>query len=135
MKRVSNAACFGGEQQVWQHQAETVSCSMKLGVFLPPQIADGPCPVLVFLSGLTCTEQNVITKAGAQRYAAAPDAEIQGRLDDRESSPALDGRRIRENHRGIGWIEESMRDAHAETQHQESDLVEIDHAPDDHGIE
>ncbi|MFT5583159.1 MAG: S-formylglutathione hydrolase [Cognaticolwellia sp.] len=70
MKRVSNAACFGGQQQVWQHDSQTLNCSMKLGVYLPPQIAEGPAPVLLFLSGLTCTEQNVLTKAGAQRYAA-----------------------------------------------------------------
>lgn len=70
MKRVSNAACFGGEQQVWQHDSQTLGCPMKLGVYLPPQVADGPAPVLIFLSGLTCTEQNVVTKAGAQRYAA-----------------------------------------------------------------
>ncbi len=70
MKRISNAACFGGEQQVWQHDSKVLGCPMKLGVYLPPQIAEGPCPVLVFLSGLTCTEQNVVTKAGAQRYAA-----------------------------------------------------------------
>jgi S-formylglutathione hydrolase len=41
-----------------------------VGVYLPPQAAAGPCPVVYFLSGLTCTEQNFITKAGAQRYAA-----------------------------------------------------------------
>ena len=58
---------------------------MTVGVYLPPQVEQGPCPVLYWLSGLTCTEQNFITKAGAQRYAAehgiilvAPDTSPRG---------------------------------------------------------
>ncbi len=58
---------------------------MHVGVYLPPQAADGPLPVLYWLSGLTCTEQNFISKAGAQRYAAehgvilvAPDTSPRG---------------------------------------------------------
>src|ERR1700681_4316680 len=44
---------------------------MRFGVFLPPQAASGRVPVLYWLSGLTCTEENFIVKAGAQRVAAA----------------------------------------------------------------
>jgi S-formylglutathione hydrolase len=58
---------------------------MKFGLFLPPQAQHGPVPALYWLSGLTCTEQNFITKAGAQRYAAehgiaivAPDTSPRG---------------------------------------------------------
>jgi S-formylglutathione hydrolase len=58
---------------------------MTVGVYFPPQAEEGPCPVLYWLSGLTCTEQNFITKAGAQRYAAehgiilvAPDTSPRG---------------------------------------------------------
>ena len=43
---------------------------MQFAVYLPPQAEQRACPVLYWLSGLTCTEQNFITKAGAQRYAA-----------------------------------------------------------------
>ena len=43
---------------------------MRFGVFLPPQVEAGPVPVVYWLSGLTCTEENFIVKAGAQRVAA-----------------------------------------------------------------
>ncbi|MBK8284013.1 MAG: S-formylglutathione hydrolase [Ahniella sp.] len=70
MQRLEHRACFGGWQDVWRHESATLGCTMNVGVYLPPQAALGPCPVLYWLSGLTCTEQNAITKAGAQRYAA-----------------------------------------------------------------
>jgi len=70
MQRLEHRACFGGWQDVWRHDSSTLSCAMNFGIYLPPQAANGPCPVLYWLSGLTCTEQNAITKAGAQRYAA-----------------------------------------------------------------
>lgn len=60
--------CFGGTQSVYQHNSENTRSSMRVGVFVPD--GEGPFPVLYFLSGLTCTEQNFITKALAQRYAA-----------------------------------------------------------------
>ena len=85
MERLERHHCFGGRQEVWTHHAETLGCEMRFGVYLPPQADDGPCPVLYFLSGLTCTEQNFITKSGAQRYAAehgvilvAPDTSPRG---------------------------------------------------------
>ena len=61
-------ACFGGTQFVYGHRSDVLGCDMTLGVYVPPQGPDRP--ILLFLSGLTCTEQNVITKAGAQRYCA-----------------------------------------------------------------
>jgi S-formylglutathione hydrolase len=70
-QRLEHRACFGGWQDVYRHRSETLACDMTVGVYFPPQAAQGPCPVLYWLSGLTCTEQNFITKAGAQRYAAA----------------------------------------------------------------
>ena len=85
MQRIERHACFGGWQEVWRHQSDTLGCAMNLGVYLPPQAAETACPVLYWLSGLTCTEQNFITKAGAQRYAAehglilvAPDTSPRG---------------------------------------------------------
>ncbi|WP_241640625.1 S-formylglutathione hydrolase [Rosenbergiella epipactidis] len=61
---------FDGWQEVWQHASSVLNCRMNFSVYLPPQAAEGPVPVLYWLSGLTCNEQNLITKAGFQRYAA-----------------------------------------------------------------
>ncbi|GHA78607.1 S-formylglutathione hydrolase [Cognatilysobacter bugurensis] len=70
MQRIESHACFGGTQEVWQHESGTLGCTMKFGVYVPPHARERDCPVLYWLSGLTCTEQNFITKAGAQRHAA-----------------------------------------------------------------
>lgn len=70
VRRVERYACFDGWQEVWEHQASVTHSKMKFGIFLPPQAKVRDCPVLYWLSGLTCTEQNFITKSGAQRYAA-----------------------------------------------------------------
>ncbi len=85
MQRVEHRACFGGWQDVYEHASSTLGCTMRFAVYLPPQAEHGPVPVLYWLSGLTCTEQNFITKAGAQRYAAehgiaivAPDTSPRG---------------------------------------------------------
>ncbi len=84
-QRIEHRACFGGWQDVYRHHADSLGCDMTVGVYFPPQAADGPCPVLYWLSGLTCNEQNFITKSGAQRYAAehgiilvAPDTSPRG---------------------------------------------------------
>lgn len=69
MKKFEDFRCFNGVQQVWEHQSETLSCTMNFGIYLPDEIQTKKLPVLYYLSGLTCTEQNVITKAGFQRYA------------------------------------------------------------------
>ena len=85
MERIEHRACFGGWQEVYRHRSAVLDCEMNFALYLPPQAADGPVPVLYWLSGLTCTEQNFITKAGAQRYAAehgiaivAPDTSPRG---------------------------------------------------------
>ena len=85
MECIESHACFGGTQAVWKHDSETLGCPMRFGVYLPPRSEARPCPVLYWLSGLTCTEQNFITKAGAQRFAAehgliivAPDTSPRG---------------------------------------------------------
>ncbi|MBX2863574.1 MAG: S-formylglutathione hydrolase [Leptolyngbyaceae cyanobacterium MAG.088] len=81
----SQHECFGGTVGIYSHISEQCQCPMKFAVYLPPQAKTEPVPVLYFLSGLTCTEQNFITKAGAQRYAAhyglmlvAPDTSPRG---------------------------------------------------------
>ena len=71
MERIEQHASFGGRQEVWQHASRSTGTSMKFGIYLPEAALRGErCPVLYWLSGLTCTEQNFITKAGAQQYAA-----------------------------------------------------------------
>ena len=70
LERVEHRACFGGWQDVYRHRSSVLDCDMNFAIYLPPQAGDGPVPVLYWLSGLTCSEQNFITKAGAQRYAA-----------------------------------------------------------------
>jgi len=69
-EQLSSIHCFGGKQNQYQHQSEALNCTMQYSVFLPPQAEHEPVPVLVWLSGLTCTDQNFVTKAGAQSAAA-----------------------------------------------------------------
>lgn len=69
MERIEHRACFGGWQDVYEHASAALGCTMRFAIYLPPQAQDGPVPALYWLSGLTCSEQNFITKAGAQRYA------------------------------------------------------------------
>jgi len=91
---VSQNLCFGGVQGVYSHASPETGCTMRFGLFLPPQAKDGLVPVLYWLSGLTCTEENFIVKAGAQRVAAelglaivAPDTSPRGEgvPDDKDS--------------------------------------------------
>ncbi|NNF80418.1 MAG: S-formylglutathione hydrolase [Rhizobiales bacterium] len=77
--------CFGGEQLQFTHQSAACKCPMTFSIFLPPQAKAGKVPVVWWLSGLTCTDQNFVTKAGAQGTAAelgvaviAPDTSPRG---------------------------------------------------------
>ena len=82
----SEARCFGGLQGFYSHDSEACQGSMRFAVFQPPQALQGQkVPVLTYLSGLTCTEENFVVKAGAQRLAAelglmivAPDTSPRG---------------------------------------------------------
>ena len=67
---ISEAKCFGGRQITYQHVSAETGTPMRFAVFLPPQAEHGAVPVLWWLSGLTCTEDNFAQKAGAQRVAA-----------------------------------------------------------------
>lgn len=85
LTRTSHNYSFGGWQDVYKHYSQVLDCQMNFGVYLPPQIKNQSCPVLYWLSGLTCNEQNFITKAGAQKHAAkhgliliAPDTSPRG---------------------------------------------------------
>ncbi|MDX1742683.1 MAG: S-formylglutathione hydrolase [Ruegeria sp.] len=70
METLSENACFGGVQGVYRHASSACQCDMTFGLFLPAEAKDGPVPVLWYLSGLTCTHENAMTKAGAQAWAA-----------------------------------------------------------------
>ena len=70
MKQVERIKEFGGWLERWQHESASCHCTMTFSIYLPPQAATQDCPVVYWLSGLTCTDDNVRTKAGAQRYAA-----------------------------------------------------------------
>jgi S-formylglutathione hydrolase len=67
---ISEHACFGGVQGFYKHASSSIGLPMRLGVFRPPQAAQGPVPALIWLAGLTCTEETFAIKAGAQRVAA-----------------------------------------------------------------
>ena len=71
LETVSNSRCFGGHQRVYRHRSSETGTDMRFAAYLPPQAELGPVPVVWFLSGLTCTEENFTVKAGAQRVAAA----------------------------------------------------------------
>lgn len=83
---LSEHACFQGEQRFYQHASREIGLPMRFSVFLPPQaVAGEKVPALLYLAGLTCTEETFMVKAGAQRLAAelgmaliAPDTSPRG---------------------------------------------------------
>ena len=83
---ISAHACFGGAQRFYQHPSRETGLPMKFSVFLPPQaVAGEKVPALLYLAGLTCTEETFMVKAGAQQQAAelglaliAPDTSPRG---------------------------------------------------------
>ena len=61
---------FGGQQLRYKHQSAVLNCEMTFSIYLPPEAENGPVPVLYWLSGLTCNDENFVQKAGAQQHAA-----------------------------------------------------------------
>ena len=85
LELVSESRCFGGRQTIWRHASAETGTPMRFAAYLPPAAERGKVPVLWFLAGLTCTEENFTVKAGAQRIAAelgimqiAPDTSPRG---------------------------------------------------------
>ena len=70
MKKLSEIKAFGGIQGVYSHFSESTNCDMTFGLFLPEEAKYNPVPVLWYLSGLTCTHENAMSKSGAQSWAA-----------------------------------------------------------------
>jgi S-formylglutathione hydrolase len=82
---IDSHRCFEGEQLRFRHRADSLACEMHCSLYLPPGAREASVPVLYWLSGLTCTDENFVHKAGAQRYAAehgvaivAPDTSPRG---------------------------------------------------------
>jgi S-formylglutathione hydrolase len=70
LETLSETRCFGGKMGFYRHSSSANDCDMQFSVFVPPQAAESAVPVVTFLSGLTCTEENFMVKSGAQRIAA-----------------------------------------------------------------
>lgn len=70
MELLEEHRCFEGRQQRWRHDSTALNCAMTFSIFLPPTNGKAKPPVLYWLSGLTCNDENFTTKAGAQRVAA-----------------------------------------------------------------
>lgn len=67
MEMLEEHRCFEGWQQRWRHDSSTLNCPMTFSIFLPPPRDHTPPPVLYWLSGLTCNDENFTTKAGGRR--------------------------------------------------------------------
>ena len=70
LEQISANQSFGGQQLRYKHQSESLNCEMHFSIYLPPQAQNKSVPVLYWLSGLTCTDENFVQKAGAQQFAA-----------------------------------------------------------------
>ncbi len=70
MEQIESVKEWGGFLNRYRHASDSCACDMSFSVYLPPQARSGPVPALYWLSGLTCSDENFRTKAGAQRYAA-----------------------------------------------------------------
>jgi S-formylglutathione hydrolase len=69
-EQIGTNQSFGGQQLRYKHQSAVLNCEMTFSIYLPPQAQKGPVPVLYWLSGLTCNDENFVQKAGAQQHAA-----------------------------------------------------------------
>ncbi len=86
LTNISSNKAFGGWNKQYTHYSSSLDCEMRFAIYLPPQVDAGTkVPVLYWLSGLTCTDENFMHKAGAQRIAAelgiaivAPDTSPRG---------------------------------------------------------
>ncbi len=85
LEQLSDIKSFAGRQLRYKHHSAVLNCDMIFSVYLPPLASKQKVPVIYWLSGLTCTDENFVTKAGAQQYAAkygvaivAPDTSPRG---------------------------------------------------------
>ncbi|MBO9481346.1 S-formylglutathione hydrolase [Salinisphaera sp. G21_0] len=92
MENISSNKLFGGWHKQYTHDSQTLNCNMRFAIYLPPESQSKTVPVLYWLSGLTCTDENFMQKSGAQRVASelgiaivAPDTSPRG--DDVPDDP------------------------------------------------
>ena len=85
LETIGDARCFDGRQLRFRHASDALRCGMTFSVYLPPAANSATVPVVYWLSGLTCTDENFVTKAGSQQFAAhhglavvAPDTSPRG---------------------------------------------------------
>jgi S-formylglutathione hydrolase len=85
LELIEEHGCHGGVVRVYRHASRTIGLPMRFSVYLPPQASHARVPALIYLAGLTCTEETFMIKAGAQRFAArhglaliAPDTSPRG---------------------------------------------------------
>lgn len=85
LELLSEHPCFGGVQRFYRHHSDVIGLPMRFSAFIPANLADSRLPALIYLAGLTCTEETFPTKAGAQQSAAreglmliAPDTSPRG---------------------------------------------------------
>ena len=95
LEEIGSNLSFGGQQLRYRHHSNILNCDITFSIYLPPQAKQAPVPVLYWLSGLTCSDENFVTKAGAQQHAAeygiaivCPDTSPRGEgvPDDEESA-------------------------------------------------
>ena len=70
LEQISANQSFGGQQLRYKHHSTSLNCEMTFSIYLPPQAQNQSVPVLYWLSGLTCSDENFVQKAGAQQFAA-----------------------------------------------------------------
>ncbi|WBA83713.1 S-formylglutathione hydrolase [Endozoicomonas sp. GU-1] len=92
LENISSNKLFGGWHKQYTHESQTLNCNMRFAIYLPPESQSQTVPVLYWLSGLTCTDENFMQKSGAQRVASelgiaivAPDTSPRG--DDVPDDP------------------------------------------------
>ena len=113
IEKIETHASHGGVQEVYRHASAELRCDMVFSVFLPPQAAHRPCPVVTYLSGLTCTHANVTEKGEFRRAAAelglivvCPDTSPRGaRVPDDEAYDFGQGAGFYLNARRPPWAE------------------------------
>ncbi len=95
---ISQNKSFDGWHKVYSHRSQVLTCDMRFAIYLPPNASvDNPVPVIYWLSGLTCTHENFMQKAGAQAFAAklgvaivAPDTSPRGEDVPDDANKAYD---------------------------------------------
>lgn len=98
LKEESSSRCFGGYQKTFSHTSESTKSRMVFSAYIPERAKEAKCPVLYYLSGMTCTEQNFIIKSGMQQHAnrlgiivIGPDTSPRGIHKPGDLPPELEG--------------------------------------------